>query len=292
MPDLVLRLCGPMQSYSAWGRGGKRPTLPFPTKSAIVGMAMNALGYRFNENNEIWNPCDVPELKDIVFGKTDVLVLREGIVEHDYQTGGGIYGSYGSGTRENDYDPIRSRAIFTIVNGEKKGIGGYTKPLERRKMSLFLYDKNGRPKKEKNEERYNYGFPNVKYTKNIPDCKFRNQKGLVVIQERGILQDYDFLVIQKISACNVEQIRAAFSNPRLQVSLGRRSFKPSCTVFQCVCEEKSMKHYIEEHKVSKSLVSYEEDTDGEIIVMDVPLNLKPTNRRYSNRRIKMMVNHV
>jgi CRISPR system Cascade subunit CasD len=81
MATLLLRLCGPMQSWGTQSRFSERDTDREPSKSAVVGLLCAALGRRRNE------PVD--DLAALVMG---VRVDAEGHIERDYHTAGGVDG--------------------------------------------------------------------------------------------------------------------------------------------------------------------------------------------------------
>lgn len=78
MPTLLLRLCGPMQSWGTRSRFSERDTELEPSKSGVIGLLCAALG-RSRED-----PVD--DLGALRFG---VRVDNEGRVASDYQTAGG-----------------------------------------------------------------------------------------------------------------------------------------------------------------------------------------------------------
>lgn len=85
MRTVTVRLAGPMQAWSraprTHGGGGRRPTQGHPTKTGVIGLISNALGYR--------RDSDITHLTGLLFAvRTD----RAGTVERDYRTaGGGTY---------------------------------------------------------------------------------------------------------------------------------------------------------------------------------------------------------
>lgn len=78
MPTLLLRLCGPMQSWGTQSRFSERDTDREPSKSAVIGLLCAALGRRRDE------PVD--DLANLVMG---VRVDAEGHMGRDYHTAGG-----------------------------------------------------------------------------------------------------------------------------------------------------------------------------------------------------------
>ncbi|MBN9494866.1 type I-E CRISPR-associated protein Cas5/CasD, partial [bacterium] len=78
MPTLLLRLCGPMQSWGTQSRFSERDTDREPSKSAVVGLLCAALGL----------PRDQP-VDDLAALAMGVRVDAEGHIERDYHTAGG-----------------------------------------------------------------------------------------------------------------------------------------------------------------------------------------------------------
>jgi len=81
MATLLLRLCGPMQSWGTQSRFSERDTDREPSKSGVVGLLCAALGRPREE------PVD--DLAALVMG---VRVDAEGHIERDYHTAGGARG--------------------------------------------------------------------------------------------------------------------------------------------------------------------------------------------------------
>lgn len=81
MPTLLLRLCGPMQSWGTRSRFTERDTELEPSKSGVIGLICAALG-RPRE-------ADVADLAALRMG---VRVDHEGIMARDYHTAGAQLG--------------------------------------------------------------------------------------------------------------------------------------------------------------------------------------------------------
>jgi len=77
---LLLRLAGPMQSWGTQSRFTSRDTGREPSKSGVIGLLCAALG----------RPRDAP-LDDLAALSMGVRVDREGALEQDYQTAGGVH---------------------------------------------------------------------------------------------------------------------------------------------------------------------------------------------------------
>lgn len=77
MVTLLLRLCGPMQSWGTRSRFSERDTELEPSKSGVIGLVAAALG----------RPRSEP-LDDLAAVRLGVRVDREGIVMRDYHTAG------------------------------------------------------------------------------------------------------------------------------------------------------------------------------------------------------------
>lgn len=81
MPTLLLRLAGPMQSWGTRSRFTERDTELEPSKSGVLGLVCAALGRPRSD--------DVSDLAALRMG---VRVDREGTIERDYHTAGGVDG--------------------------------------------------------------------------------------------------------------------------------------------------------------------------------------------------------
>jgi CRISPR system Cascade subunit CasD len=80
MATVLIRLEGPMQSWGLAGRGpnsAHRTTQDRPTKSAVIGLVANAMGYDWSD--------DITDLAALRFG---VRADRPGYLESDYHTTG------------------------------------------------------------------------------------------------------------------------------------------------------------------------------------------------------------
>jgi CRISPR system Cascade subunit CasD len=75
MATLMIRLCGPMQSWGVRSRYDYRDTWPYPTKSGVLGLLCAALGRDRHE------PID-----DLAALRMGVRVDRPGTLKVDYQT--------------------------------------------------------------------------------------------------------------------------------------------------------------------------------------------------------------
>ena len=81
MPTLLIRLCGPMQSWGTRSRFTERDTEMEPSKSGVIGILCAALGRPRSE--------DVSDLAALRMG---VRADREGTMGRDYHTAGGVDG--------------------------------------------------------------------------------------------------------------------------------------------------------------------------------------------------------
>lgn len=86
MPTLLLRLCGPMQSWGTRSRFTERDTEMEPSKSGVVGLLCAAMGWE--------RARDTAPLAALRMG---VRVEREGTLMRDYHTAGGA----GDGVRRS-----------------------------------------------------------------------------------------------------------------------------------------------------------------------------------------------
>jgi CRISPR system Cascade subunit CasD len=81
MPTLLVRLCGPMQSWGTRSRFSERDTELEPSKSGVIGLLCAALGWPRER--------DVGPLAALKMG---VRVDNEGAMGRDYHTAGGVDG--------------------------------------------------------------------------------------------------------------------------------------------------------------------------------------------------------
>lgn len=77
MAVLLLRLCGPMQSWGTQSRFTNRDTELRPSKSGVIGLVCAATGTPRD---------DLSTLGKLAELKMGVRVNREGVLKHDYQT--------------------------------------------------------------------------------------------------------------------------------------------------------------------------------------------------------------
>jgi CRISPR system Cascade subunit CasD len=124
MSTLLLRLAGPMQSWGTQSRFTVRDTGMEPSKSGVIGLLCAALG------RPRWEPLD-----DLIALRLGIRVDREGRMEQDYQTAGGVqthHGRYGvaladgKGTR-----PVVSTRYYLADADFLVGLEGDAALLER-----------------------------------------------------------------------------------------------------------------------------------------------------------------
>src|SRR4030043_150082 len=82
MAVLLIRLCGPMQSWGTQSRFSNRDTELEPSKSGVIGLLCAALG-KPRDEREAQIPPSINELSALKMG---VRVDREGAVKCDYHT--------------------------------------------------------------------------------------------------------------------------------------------------------------------------------------------------------------
>lgn len=80
MPVLLLRLCGPMQSWGTQSRFTNRDTELEPSKSGVMGLICAAMGTQRD---------DLSAIEKLAVLKMGVRVDREGVVKKDFHTAGG-----------------------------------------------------------------------------------------------------------------------------------------------------------------------------------------------------------
>jgi len=78
MPTVILRIDGPLQSWASPSHWEERNTLPFPTKSGVIGLTANCLGYTREQPLKVLAQCRYAVRAD-----------RPGHVMTDEQTAGG-----------------------------------------------------------------------------------------------------------------------------------------------------------------------------------------------------------
>jgi len=129
---LLLRFDGPMQSWSTAGFAD-RPTLPFPTKSAIVGLLANAHGRKRSES-----------IDDLVALTTGVRADQTGCPMTDFQIAGHDGWRSADGKLHTDTGKIRRKgyltdAVFTAALTGPAGLIEQTADaVERPARPLFL----------------------------------------------------------------------------------------------------------------------------------------------------------
>lgn len=129
---LLLRFDGPMQSWSVSGFAD-RPTLPFPTKSGIIGLLANAQGRKRNES-----------IDDLVALTTGVRADQTGCPMTDFQIAGHAGWRSADGKLHTDTGKIRRKgyltdAVFTAaLTGPTSVIERSARAVERPARPLFL----------------------------------------------------------------------------------------------------------------------------------------------------------
>lgn len=99
---VLLNLKAPLQS---WGEASKymdRPTLDHPTKSGVIGILCAAMGISMKKEH-----AKVQELSRSI--KMDVVVLKQGTLERDFQS---------LGTNYNPKDPFESKYLLHTVRDD------------------------------------------------------------------------------------------------------------------------------------------------------------------------------
>jgi len=138
MSTLLLRLSGPMQSWGTQSRFTRRDTGYEPSKSGVIGLLCAALG----------RPREAA-LDDLAALSMGVRVDREGALEQDYQTAGGVHrrgDEYGvvradgkRGTTVLSYRQYLAGANFLVgLEGEPSLLRQLDRALERPRWQLFL----------------------------------------------------------------------------------------------------------------------------------------------------------
>lgn len=91
MNVLLLRLCGPMQSWGVQSRFSVRDTGLEPSKSGVIGLLCAALG----------RPRSAP-LADLAALRMGVRVDREGRLAYDYHTAQNVYRAKGGSPKDTE----------------------------------------------------------------------------------------------------------------------------------------------------------------------------------------------
>lgn len=118
MPTLLLRLCGPMQSWGTRSRFTERDTELEPSKSGVIGLLCAALG----------RPRSQP-VDDLAALRMGVRVDHEGILARDYHSAGaktGVARADGSGPSK---DPVVSNRYYLADADFLVGLEGSDRDL-------------------------------------------------------------------------------------------------------------------------------------------------------------------
>lgn len=94
---LLLRSSGPMQSWGVLSRFSVRDSGREPSKSGVIGMICAALGISRDEAN-----MDNPTFAELTRLRMGVRVLREGVIQSDFQTAQQIVRAYGTGIKDTE----------------------------------------------------------------------------------------------------------------------------------------------------------------------------------------------
>ena len=135
MKCLVLRLCGPMQSWGTRSRFRERDTEREPTKSGLVVLFAAALGMDRTDS-----------LDDLVRFEMGVRVDKEGVVRREYQTALNVATAGGKKSTEQVYRTFLADADFTVVvRGEQDFIGRIYNAVLHSRRPLYLGRKSYLP---------------------------------------------------------------------------------------------------------------------------------------------------
>lgn len=275
MTYVKIRLRGLMQSYGVASTDDTRKTLHFPTKSAITGMVMNAIGLRFTSDSA-WNPREHPLSGAVVDGATHVLVLDPGEKMIDFQSAGVrqawlSHGSAGS--------PPADRVRYQTGSKEGKNtVPVFFRPAEREMTAVALLTGNGfvGPRDS------NYCFHDCANKKGeAPDYRVHGT-ARTMLSEKQYLVNADFLVIQEVRDYDAAaMIAAALNSPRLPICLGRQN----CPAYPVNAELTDMSLMQLTEAFSPESTVFEGDKTAHEVydLQDIPLCLNPTNRKYATR---------
>lgn len=135
MKCLMLRLCGPIQSWGTRSRFRERDTEREPTKSGIVGLFAAALGMDRSDS-----------LEGVVDFEIGVRIDREGVVRREYQTALDVATAGGKTATEQIYRAYLSDADFTVVvRGRDDFVVDVHRALMHAKRPLYLGRKSYLP---------------------------------------------------------------------------------------------------------------------------------------------------
>jgi len=136
MATLLFQLRGPMQSWGVRSRFDVRDTLPYPSKSGVLGLLAAALGRDREE--------DISDLAGLRLG---VRVDRPGVIKVDYQTVHGVINI--SLQKPHNVQSWRyylaDAAFLAGVEGEKELLEQIYRALQSPRWPLFLGRKSYLP---------------------------------------------------------------------------------------------------------------------------------------------------
>lgn len=133
---LLLRLCGPMQSWGTQSRFIYRDTGREPSKSGVIGLLCAALGKpRVEVAGE-----DQPTLAQLSGLRMGVRVDREGSLECDYQTAENVAEAHGKGRRTvQSWRSYLADADFLVgLEGDRRVLERLDQALQAPVWHLFL----------------------------------------------------------------------------------------------------------------------------------------------------------
>lgn len=122
MPTLLLRLCGPMQSWGTRSRFTERDTELEPSKSGVIGLLCAALGL------PRWEPADSGQY-DLAGLRMGVRVDREGRMARDYHTAGGDGTGIMRASGTLSKDAVLSNRYYLADADFLVGVEGSIRPL-------------------------------------------------------------------------------------------------------------------------------------------------------------------
>jgi CRISPR system Cascade subunit CasD len=136
MATLLLRLCGPMQSWGTRSRFTERDTELEPSKSGVIGLVCAALG----------RPRDA-DVSDLAALRMGVRIDHEGTMERDYHTagggpGGGIVRASGALSKEavlsNRYYLVDADFLVGLESADRGFLETIEAALQEPRWQLFL----------------------------------------------------------------------------------------------------------------------------------------------------------
>lgn len=257
---VLLTLAGPMQAWSRQVRAANRPTQDHPTKTGVIGLVANALGYDRDQ--------DITELADLAFA---IRADRPGTREIDYHTIGSGDFPVLPGTLLAD--PYLRAAAARLPDG--------VSPADPDEFPAFAYSVPGRA-----VTTHRTGQPIADWA-----SRRRNGHATAAITVDEYLADAVFTAALTGPAPLVRQIAGALQIPARILSLGRRSYLPTGPVLAAVTDDHNPVDALATHPrhpraaagALRVWADAQPDDRTALLVDDQPASFSATNRRATGR---------